>query len=160
MGKGFIKNYDLIQEVCQVEDLLDFSETVSSFSKKLDSIERSSIIGLVGPFGSGKSTMLYQLQCERKDSDIWINFDAWKYPDRKDLWEGFVLDFAEQIGSKKKILGKVEGKDVKSKAIDVVSNLGKGLSMWLPNVAGVLEVFKTLPAKRVFLPIKSTSPSA
>ena len=72
--------------------MLDFDNICKKFSKKLDSLSGRSIIALVGPFGSGKSTMLHQIMTSRLEKEFWFEFDAWKYPDRKDLWEGFVLD--------------------------------------------------------------------
>jgi energy-coupling factor transporter ATP-binding protein EcfA2 len=110
MADGFIKNYDLIQETSHVDDLLDFSKSVSAFSKRLESIGRPAIIGLVGRFGSGKSTMLYQINRLREQEETWVNFDAWKYPERKDLWEGFVLDLACHLGMRKKVIGRIEAR--------------------------------------------------
>ncbi|PKK84456.1 MAG: hypothetical protein CVT49_03785 [candidate division Zixibacteria bacterium HGW-Zixibacteria-1] len=154
MEYGIIKNYDLIQEDCKVEDLLDFSESIGQFSKKLNSIERSAIVGLVGKFGCGKSTMLYQIKkSSDNDKQKWIDFDAWKYPDRRDLWEGFVLDFADQVGNRKKVTGKIDGKDTKSRLIGASTDILSIIIDKLPNLSFMekfLEIFKASPAKRVF----------
>jgi len=142
-ANGFIKNEDLIREDCHVDDLLDFTEQIKSFTNRLSELSKPSIIALVGRFGSGKSTMLHQLKKESKD--LWIEFDAWKYPDRKDLWEGFILDFATQIGKLTKIKNKIEGK-----------SQGKHfIKAWLAQVPGVsldklFEIFDSSPVKRVF----------
>lgn len=149
MATGFIKDLRLIEEDCKVDDLLDFSKEIKSFSKKLDTIEGSAIIGLVGKFGCGKSTMLYQVQKEREKTELWVNFDAWKYPDRRDLWEGFVLDFAEQIGNKKKVQKKIEGKSNFDSSLEFV----KGIASFVPyldNIKGFINIFKSSPATRVF----------
>ncbi|HVP06388.1 MAG TPA: P-loop NTPase fold protein [Candidatus Acidoferrum sp.] len=148
----FIKDYRLIQEDCRVDDLLDFTESITSFCNRLDSMKKPAIIGLVGKFGTGKSTMLHQVRQRRKE-ETWIDFDAWKYPDRKDLWEGFVLDFAEQLGGRKKALRKIESKGAKSKALDVVGAIATGLGQAIPGLGAIkpyMEVFKDSPAKRVF----------
>jgi len=151
--KGFIKNPKLLEEDYKVNDLLDFSESVLSFSNRLATIEKSSTIGLIGKFGTGKSTMLYQIQKEREDKELWINFDAWKYPDRKDLWEGFVLDFADQLGKQKEIKKKIDGKSTSSDALDVIGNISDKLSL-VPGLSAVITLLNsflnTSPAKRVF----------
>ena len=91
-ANGFIKNEDLLREDSHIDDLLNFTDPINSFSNRLSEISKPSIIALVGRFGSGKSTMLHQIAKEKDESkEIWIEFDAWKYPDRKDLWEGFIL---------------------------------------------------------------------
>jgi len=146
--KGFIKNYDLIQEDCKVDDLLDFSDSINAFSNRLDSIKTPSIIGLVGKFGSGKSTMLYQIQKQNEEKEKWIIFDAWKYPDRKDLWEGFVLDFADQLGERKKTQSAIDGKDKKTKIIDCIKPIASKLTLGVAEPFA--ELLKTSPAKRVF----------
>ena len=97
--RGFISDENLIAENHEVSDLFGFEDYVNNFSDFLGSIKKPSMVGLVGKFGSGKSTMLYQLK-NSNEEDLWIEFNAWKYPDRKDLWEGFVMDFADQIGNK------------------------------------------------------------
>jgi len=153
MEYGIIKDYDLIQEDCKVEDLLDFSESIEVFTKILNSIERSSIIGLIGKFGCGKSTMLHQIKLAEQEKIKWIDFDAWKYPERKDLWEGFVLDFADQVGQKKKVQGKIEGKDPKSKIIGASTDILSVISnKWsdFGFLSKFVELFKSSPAKRVF----------
>jgi ABC-type phosphate/phosphonate transport system ATPase subunit len=50
--------------------LLDFSKTIKIFSKKLDSIKESSIVGLIGKYGSGKSTMLHQIKNKRQKQEL------------------------------------------------------------------------------------------
>lgn len=148
MNKGFIKNEELLKETHQVDDLLDFSENISKFEKRLESLNRPSIVGLVGPFGSGKSTMLFQMEQKTKDKMKWINFDAWKYPDRKDLWEGFVLDFSKEISPSE--FTSVD-KKIKGAQNDDKKTLIKTLSR-IPGFAvleGVNHFFETSPARRV-----------
>jgi hypothetical protein len=145
--KSFIKNPDLLKESSEVDDLLDFSETVNAMRAKIDSVKSGSIIGLVGRFGSGKSTMLYQLQ--KQDSDrIWFVFDAWKYPNREHLWEGFILDFAESVGVLKKVKDKISGDDLKSKGLAASAGILSFFS-GLPFLDRLAEYFKTAPATRV-----------
>lgn len=144
---GFIQNGDLLEEKSNIKDLLDFKSTCDKFSKKLDSINGSGVIALVGPFGSGKSTMLNQLSLNRPN-EKWFEFDAWKYPDRQNLWEGFVLDTLASIDktelekAKKEISG-TQNNDKKT----LVTTLSK-----IPGFAaleGLNHFLATTPAKRV-----------
>jgi hypothetical protein len=148
MEKGFVKNEDLLKETHKVDDCLGFESLIENFSKKVFNIDKPSIFGLVGPFGSGKSTMLFQMQKKMEDSAKWINFDAWKYPDRQDLWEGFVLDFAKSISPDefKNVDKKIKGKqnDDKKTLIKVLSRI-PGFAV----LDGLNHFFETSPARRV-----------
>ena len=165
MAYKFIKNPELIEESYQVEDLLNFSSIINDFKERINKVNKNSIIGLVGPYGSGKSTMLYQIYKDNdkdkssngelnQESEKWFVFDAWQYPERKDLWEGFVLDIARQHDKKvfQNTEDKIDGNAGKGKkvlsdtVIDTVSALIPG--------AGALKnfthLFKTSPIKRVY----------
>lgn len=148
MIDGFVKNNDLLEETSAMEDLLGFESACEKFAKKIDSIFGASVIALVGPFGSGKSTMLHQIMTPRSEKELWVEFDAWKYPDRKDLWEGFVLDLAKIISPKE--LEKT-AKAIQGTQNDDKKTLIKTLSR-IPGFAvleGLNHFFETSPAKRV-----------
>jgi len=151
--KGFIQNYELVKETDKTEDLLDFSTMIELFAKRLNTAKSPALIGLVGKFGIGKSTMLHQIRQQREQREIWIEFDAWKYPDRNGLWEGFVLDFADQIGKKGKVLRKIEGKSSVAPVVDVITDIADMLGS-IPGFSVIdklfKQVFKSSPAKRVF----------
>lgn len=89
---------NIADEDYRTKDLLDFSENVNDLKITVDSSARRSLIGIVGNYGIGKSVMLNAFKEKVRTSDEihWIHFDAWKYPDRSNLWEGFVIDFARQ----------------------------------------------------------------
>jgi hypothetical protein len=147
MTKGFIQRSDLLEETSRVEDLLDFSVLSQKLVKKIEALQGLYIIALVGPFGVGKSTMLNQIISERQ-AEKWIEFDAWKYPDRSDLWEGFVLDIARSISPKEfeKTEKKVKGtqNDDKKALVSVLSKI-PGFSA----LEGFNHFLQTSPARRV-----------
>lgn len=146
---SFIKNTEILEENYKVEDLLDFSNEVNRLNNLINSIPYSSLIGYIGKFGSGKSTTIYQLQKKYKSEGKtkWFEFDAWKYPERKDLWEGFVLDVADQIGDRKRIENKIDGKqhDDKKALIQTISSIPM-----LSAISGANHFFESSPIKRVF----------
>jgi len=97
--KGFIKNTRLLDETPRVPDSMDWSNLKNIIEKKIKSIRKSSILAIVGPFGIGKSTMLDKIEEDiKRDKNFWFNFEAWKYPERENLWENFIYDFAQTSG--------------------------------------------------------------
>ena len=157
MKNSFIKNDKLLMETPKIQDLFNLEEQINSFSSLLDSIDKSGSFGFVGGFGTGKSTLIEnvkQKRIERKKDEIWVEFDAWKFPDRKDLWEGFVLEFARQIDKKtfETARKEIDGED-KNDIKALIGIVSKGVNMFLPG-AGIIKnfnhFFKTSPARRVF----------
>jgi hypothetical protein len=88
--------------------------------------------------------VLVKAQCffnsEKKLKGFWLDFDAWKYPDRKNLWEGFVLDFAENLGEKESTRKKIDGESKKSTK-ELITTVAKGVHLvpGLNIVAPVIE---------------------
>ena len=160
MTYTFIKRPELIEESYQTEDLLDFTSIIDDFKARINKIDKNSVVGLIGPYGSGKSTMLYQIykdQINTNDNSKeakWLVFDAWQYPERKDLWEGFVLDIARQCNKKlfnyaRNIIDGKHGqviKNVSSVAADTVNTFLPGASV----LKNLIPLFHTSPARRVY----------
>ena len=176
MTDNFIKRPELIEESYQVNDLLDFKSIIHDFKERINKIKKNSIVGLIGPYGSGKSTMLYQIYEDKINIDDnnnskvsknknaksntippkekWFIFDAWQYPERKDLWEGFVLDIARQCDEKlfKNTENKIDGNIGKNNealanaTIDIAS-IAVPLVGLLKNLTPILEAS---PIKRVY----------
>jgi|GEM_PF-976311 len=139
----------------RVKDLLNYGDKVSALGVKVENTPERALIGIVGEYGIGKSVMLNKYR-EHNASDskktVWIHFDAWKYPDRSALWEGFVLDFVEQYNnplfeSMRRIIdgepvtkmdGVIEG------SLEMIPVVGKGLGKIFTQFTA------TSPAKRVF----------
>ncbi len=176
MTNTFIKRPELIEESYQTEDLLDFSSIIDDFKERINKINNNSVVGLIGPYGSGKSTMLYQIYKDQINvgnhnnskaskgnnsknnstppKEKWFIFDAWQYPERKDLWEGFVLDIARQCDEKlfKKIENRIDGNTGKNKK--ALSNAAIDTSALIFPPAKILKnftyLFQTSPIKRVY----------
>lgn len=85
----------------KTEDLFSFDVHVDSLKSKVETIPNKSLLGIVGNYGMGKSTLLEKVH-DKFDNDnvIWVHFDAWKYPERTNLWEGFVLDLCGKLHQK------------------------------------------------------------
>lgn len=152
---GFIKNPIILEEGYKVDDLLDFSNEVGRLNRTIQRIPYSSLVGYVGKFGSGKSTALFQLQKEYAEdkNSKWFEFDAWKYPERKDLWEGFVIDIADQLGNKTNTAKKIDGKTNTGKAVGAIAKIAQAIGI-APALSFVIEKFSYLfegqPIERVF----------
>lgn len=144
------KNTELIKENSNVQDLFNFSETISDIRSYLENIKSNTIVELVGDYGTGKSTALFQLENEKKEDEFWINFDAWKYPDKSQLWEGFILDVAAKLNSRDEVLALIAGqnKNVKAAtgAAKVIGAVVPGVSL----ISDLLDVFEKAPATRIF----------
>ncbi|MEX2014822.1 MAG: P-loop NTPase fold protein [Candidatus Saccharimonadales bacterium] len=102
----FIKNHSLLKEDHRLDELIEFY--YADIKKRLESYQKSSVVAIVGPYGTGKSTALNQVRQQKNDVQ-WLQFDAWRYPERKGLWDGLVIEVAKQLGQDKKALRKLDG---------------------------------------------------
>jgi len=104
--EDFIKNHDILREDYRIDGLIEFEAV--DMEKRLASYGRSCVVALVGPYGSGKSTALNKARIS-DTTGKWLQFDAWRYPERKGLWDGLVIEIAKQLGQDKKALRKLDG---------------------------------------------------
>lgn len=161
--KWFIKKEKLLQENSNIDDLLNRESEIIKFSDKIDEIHGSTIRWIVWQFWIWKSTLINNVKKRRTDknkNEKWFDFDAWKYPDRKDLREWFVLDFARQVDEKtfkkaRKIIDwkQNEDKEYLAKTIwDALSNFPIlwWIIPWWSAISNLSYFFKSSPAKRVF----------
>ena len=147
--ESFIKNPRLLDETIADEDLLDFSSQRIIFGEKLNRIN-AGLIGLVADFGKGKSSLIHQVKLSRKGMDErWVDFEAWDMPERRELWEGFVLTMARNIDPKtfEQVRKSIDGTKNNDKKT-LVNTLGDipGLAV-IKNLNHFLD---TSPARRVF----------
>lgn len=153
----FIKDGQLLSETSKCADLLNRDQNITDFSEKIDKIHWFTIWGFVWNFWVGKSTLINNVKEYRianKKNEKRIEFDAWKYPDRKNLWEWFVLDFAKQVDDKifEKIKKEIDWEQNKDKET-LVKTFWSALWTILPwwnIVSNLSHFFKSSPARRVF----------
>lgn len=110
--KSMLKNVKLVEENYKIEDLFNFDPYVQQLKDIVESTSDIALIGVVGEYGTGKSVMLEKYRSTTTtQEERWIHVDAWKYPDRRDLWEGFVLEFAAQLNPTEfsKVLKNIDG---------------------------------------------------
>lgn len=81
----FIKNKKLLEEISRIENLIDLDIEIEKFFTKINLIEYSSLIWFIGKFWSWKSNFLNQIKNKYDKDNKWINFDAWRYPERENL---------------------------------------------------------------------------
>lgn len=152
------------EENYRVKDLIDYGKNVIDLHSVVNQTTNIVLIGVVGPYGVGKSVMLnaYQEQYLSETPSVWIHYDAWKYPNRDNLWEGFVLDFVRQFAPAKfdEVKKAIDGEKGKAKTKLVKNAATAGTIAITGNLAfaplgdklgNLLAHFtETSPAKRVF----------
>jgi len=153
--EGFLKNAELLEESFKVNDLLGFEDEIARLDGLLRTIRYQSMVGYIGRFGTGKSTALYQLRkkYEEEGRTKWFDFDAWKYPERKDLWEGFVLDVADQLDKKKRVAKRIDGDSKIVEGVGIVARIAAALKTAGASelISGqLISLFKNKPIERVF----------
>lgn len=165
-----VKDLASIREDYKVSDGLIEFETYR-LEGDLNNIKESSVVALFGPYGSGKSTTLYNLQMQDTDkTHSWFQFDAWRYPERKGLWDGLIIEIAKQAGKHKGVQKKIDGNpSVLGKWGGIVGELFSQFGSLLPDVETnkisvdsgntskaakvgdkALEIFGRSPAKRTY----------
>ncbi len=151
MSNSFVKNHHYLKETHQVKDLLDFTPISSKCLNELRNIRHSSLYAVFGAYGSGKGTMLHQLASKPEQNTFWFQFDAWKFPERKHLWEGFVLEFVRQCDPAlfEKVRRNIDGEHNKDWRA-LISVIARGANHFLTGL-GFLEnfnmLFNTSPSK-------------
>jgi len=152
--KHFIQDTTLLQEEKRDKDLFQFKPMAKALLSRLDAMPNTAIISIIGPYGVGKSALLESVKSQMSRSVTWFQFDAWKYPDRKNLWEGFVLDFTKKVSPKdfKKVLAEIDGTKG-NKAEGLTSTLAVASNFILPGAGGAVDklkyLFTTSPVRRL-----------
>lgn len=149
----FIKNTKILDEGYRMENNLDLSKEQSKLFSRISHIETSSIIWLVWGYWEWKSNFLNQMKTLPNAAywwDVrWFEFDAWKYPERSNLWENFTLEIARQIDSKTfdEAIKKIDWKqnDDKITLLNTIWDIP-----FLSAIKNFNHFFNTSPARRTF----------
>lgn len=86
----------------------------------------ATVVGIHGPWGTGKTTMMRALERElkkgfAKDEAVFIDFNAWKYQERQALWRALILRVLGALrdqGADKKSLEELESSLYRSFAVE------------------------------------------
>lgn len=128
-----------------------YEDEAKEYLSKIEQMSTSWIYGIIWPYGSGKSTMIEQMKKQSEKHIKRVQFDAWMFPERKELWDGFILNFWKNLNKKlfQKTLAAVEWKpelENEDNARFFYSNILKQFT-WVD----FFQLFlSTTPAKRVF----------
>lgn len=123
-------NLEKLHETADIsESNFDYNGEDAKFLKTIRDLKKNSLVGLIGQYGTGKTVFLKEVESlsETITPKIrWIHFDAWKFPERKNLWEGFILEYARQLSGEKqqkKIKKELEGKSSRSAWVDIATDV-------------------------------------
>jgi len=133
--KDFVKNHDLLAEDYRRDKGIAEFEHID-ITKRINELNRTCVLALVGPYGSGKSTALHLAMGQFKKDTKWLHFDAWRYPERKALWDGLIIEIAKQLGNLKKIKRNLDGnKSAIGKWGGVTTSIFASLTDLIPDTA-------------------------
>jgi hypothetical protein len=95
-------------------DSLGYENEIAHVKSRIDRLvkkKKHSIIAYLGPFGVGKSTILNEVHKQSKEYS-WVTFEMWRYANRNELWDAFVIRLASELSARKDesdIADEVEG---------------------------------------------------
>ncbi len=112
----FLKHSYLFEDTYKVEDLFNLNDYSERIWRKIQTMESKWIFWLIWPYGCWKSTIIHNIKSSHSSETdpLWIHFDAWKYHDKRDLWEWFIIDIGVQIWwiSRSEIIKKIDWNDI------------------------------------------------
>lgn len=85
-----VKKPELLEEANREYDLFNFDDYAKNLYNNLSLNNSPTVTVLVGEHGTGKTVLLNKVKQLAKDG-LWINFECWQYPDKRDLWEALIL---------------------------------------------------------------------
>lgn len=143
----FIKNKKILDEFYRETNFFDLNSEQASLLWLMSNMETSWLVWVIWNYWEWKSTFLNQL----KTIPIakWFEFDAWKYPERSNLWENFILEIARQSNQEEfdNAIRQIDGRKNEAKKT-LINTIGE-----LP-LLGVIKNFTyfltTTPARRTF----------
>lgn len=142
---------------------IDISKQSDSLVQTVRNILSSGIVTVYGSYGSGKSQLITSILSEKYFSNYRkFHFDAWQYPNKQDLWEGFIVELVGQINSEKSdaVQRDLEGKNSSLNKLvrNVISASDPASTVFLGTPPGTIKAtagnlydtfFHKSPAKRI-----------
>jgi len=86
-------NPELLEEKPSDLDALQYKNETKYVKARIDRLVdqgKHSIVAYLGPFGVGKSTLLKEVRKVSTEYE-WLEFDMWRYSNRNELWDAFVI---------------------------------------------------------------------
>ncbi len=75
-----------------------FWDTQSLLEDKITRMENGTLLWIIWPYWSGKSTAINQIKSKLEDADnIWVEIDTWQFPNRQELWEWMIYKMAKEL---------------------------------------------------------------
>ncbi|EKE27920.1 MAG: hypothetical protein ACD_3C00128G0001 [uncultured bacterium (gcode 4)] len=147
----FLKDPMLLEDRYDVLDLFDNEITQNDIWKKIQWLPNKSILALVWAYWCGKSTCIHNIKINNSGEapkPFWIHFDAWKYPDRREMWEWFILDLADQIWKwRHETAREIDGENMT--VADWIFTTISAIP-WLWAADKIAKIFESKWAKRIF----------
>lgn len=108
------QNLEQLDEKPSDFDSLEYSSEIKNVKNRIDRLvskNKHSIVAYLGPFGVGKSTILKEVT-KQTSNYRWVTFEMWRYANRNELWDGFVIKLASEMSNKNEfeIADDIEGK--------------------------------------------------
>jgi len=99
MPVNLFSNLKLLEESPSAVDALGYENEITHVKMRVDRLvkkKKHSIIAYLGPFGVGKSTVLREVQKQTLGYK-WITFEMWRYSNRNELWDAFVIRLVSEL---------------------------------------------------------------
>jgi len=158
-------NPDKPIEISSEDDKLSFNRIVEAIISLLQLPDRPFTFGLFGKWGTGKSTILGEIEKRLDKNDYYVvTFDAWKY-EGDALRRSFLTSIATQLnekiipgflGNDKKVLSDKFLKNLKEDTYQVKSETKDKPKIKIKNIVIVLIIFLVLFVSQVILALVDT----
>ncbi|MEJ2363854.1 MAG: P-loop NTPase fold protein, partial [Deltaproteobacteria bacterium] len=121
------RQHMLLDDNPSVEDYFNFKNYVDILTRIIIDIESAPFtIGIFGPWGSGKTTLMKQIHDELKNKCKTIWFNPWKYDNKEAVWNAFIQSILEQMKKDLEFQADNKSKDL----IDKIVKCGKKLAWY------------------------------
>lgn len=98
------KNNEILDESPSDIDFLKYDDEINRVRNRIKNAigqKKSMIIAYLGAFGVGKSTVLNKVRGDFLKESTWITFETWRYSNRDELWDAFVIRVIAHLHNKK-----------------------------------------------------------